>query len=149
MKLNDNIEKVEEDIQNLEEGQEVAQVTKRTAVKVIKTKEEVAIIAEEDLELLIPKWKAEYGKVYKNFINDKEFVIWRPIKRKEYKALLENKDSYENNDVLSRQEEFAKIAILYPSDVDEIINSRAGIATLLSEEILKYSGFEISETESL
>jgi hypothetical protein len=103
-------------------------------------------VTEENLDKLIPQWKAQYGKLFKNSIDEDEFVIWRLIKRKEYKALL-NAD--EEVEILAKQEAISKIAILYPANAEELIDSRAGLATVLSEEILKYSGFEISNTVSL
>ena len=42
-----------------------------------------------------------------------------------------------------------KTAILYPFDVDTLIDENAGLATVLSEEILAKSGFAISYTEEL
>ena len=86
-----------------------------------------------------------YGKIYKNVIDDNEFVIWRLIKRKEYKELLDN-DSLE---IFDKQESIVKTALLYPENVDELIESKAGLATVLAEEILEHSGFEISKSERL
>lgn len=146
MKLNDTIETKE---------------TEETRGTVVKAEEKVAIpkpvmpkkpvvtaltITEENVEKLIPQWKAQYGKIFKNEVDDDAYVIWRPIKRKEYKELL-NAD--EEVEILAKQEAISKMAILYPANADELIASRAGLATVLSEEILKYSGFEISATQSL
>ena len=40
-------------------------------------------------------------------------------------------------------------AMLYPFNAEELIEENAGLATVLSEEILARSGFAISYTEEL
>ena len=141
MKLNDNIETKEKE----------TTVTEKATVAMPKAPKKPAVtnsipVTEENLAKLIPEWKAKYGNIFKNTVNENEFVIWRVVKRKEYKELL---DSQEQIDLLDRQEAISKLAILYPENVDEFIESMAGLATVLSEEILRLSGFEISETQSL
>lgn len=100
---------------------------------------------DEELALKIAQWKSLYGKIYKNNIDKDEFVIWRLIKRKEYKELLNGG----NIELMEKQEKVVKTVLLYPEDVEALIESRAGIATILTEEILAHSGFEISETTEL
>ena len=142
MILNDNVEKKE-----VEETKVDEVVVEKPVVKPPKKVAKVATaITEDNLEKLIPEWKATYGKLFKNMIDEDEFIIWRPIKRKEYKDLLNADQEVE---ILAKQEAISKMAVLYPANAAELIESRAGLATVLSEEILKYSGFEISETESL
>lgn len=146
MKLNDTIETKETE----ETRGAIAKVEEKVVVpKPAIPKKPVAAapaITEENVDKLIPQWKAQYGKIFKNEIDDDAYVIWRPIKRKEYKELL-NAD--EEVEILAKQEAISKMAILYPANADDLIASRAGLATVLSEEILKYSGFEISATQSL
>lgn len=100
---------------------------------------------DEELALKIAQWKSLYGKIYKNNIDKDEFVIWRLIKRKEYKELLNGG----NIELMEKQEKVVKTVLLYPEEVEALIESRAGIATILTEEILAHSGFEISETTEL
>jgi TPP-dependent indolepyruvate ferredoxin oxidoreductase alpha subunit len=146
MKLNDNIETKE--TEGARGAVAKVEVEKTTAKPVLAKKAAVESIAvtKENLEKLIPQWKAQYGNVFKNTLEDDSFVIWRSIKRGEYKSLL---NAEKEIDILTKQEAISKIAILYPANVDELIDSRAGLATVLSEEILRLSGFEISETKSL
>ena len=49
----------------------------------------------------------------------------------------------------SKQELMVKAAILYPFNVDALIDENAGLATVLSEEILAKSGFALSYTEEI
>ena len=136
MLIKENEKEVKEEI--LEEVK-----TEKKTVKKTKTAKDK--ITPENLDKYIAEWKAMYGKIYKNVIDDNEFVIWRLIKRKEYKELLDN-DSLE---IFDKQESIVKAALLYPENVDELIESRAGLATVLAEEILEHSGFEISKSERL
>lgn len=128
----------------------VKEETKKVSKKVTSTKSVGAEIevTEENLDKLIPIWKEQFGRIYKNII-DGETVIWRPIRRKEYRELLDFEASEEENRLLAKQEATVKTAVLFPKDVEVLIEAKAGFATVLSEEILAYSGFDISETESL
>lgn len=143
MKLNDNIETNE--TESVVAEKPTVAIPKMPKKPVVAAPTSLAV-TEENLDKLIPEWKAKYGKIFKNTIDDNEYVIWRPIKRGEYKELL---DSEEQVDLLDKQEAISKLAVLYPANAAELIDSRAGLATVLSEEILRFSGFEISETESL
>jgi hypothetical protein len=156
MKLNDNIENKEQARGAVAKVDVDKIVEKATTVKPSIPKKPVvtaSAVTEENLEKLIPEWKAKYGKVFKNTIDDDTYEIWRPLKRGEYKALLHEREKEEETEdrdgVFLRQEETCNIAILYPANAAELIDSRAGLATVLSEEILRFSGFEISETKSL
>ena len=102
----------------------------------------------ENLDKLIPEWKKKHARLFKNTI-DGETVIWRPIKRSEYRQLLDLESSEEENRLLAKQEQTVKMAVLFPANIDELIEAKAGLATVLSEEILANSGFDISKTESL
>ena len=119
-----------------------------------KPKEEVKETVEEksneiDFVSLIAQWKAEYKKIYKNEIDD-EIVIWRRLKRGEYKNILaQETNGNDDNPIMTKQEMMVKAAVLYPFDVESLINDNAGVATVLSEEILAKSGFAISYTEEL
>lgn len=101
------------------------------------------------LEQSIEVWKKSFGEIFKSEISG-DIFIWRPIKRSEYKILLSSfEDLSQEEKMLAKQEEAVKMAILYPSNIDELIEKKAGLATVLSEEILANSGFDISNTVSL
>lgn len=113
-------------------------------------KEEVSVNEEGEIDLTeyIEKWKKEYKRVFKNDI-DGEMIIWRRLKRGEYKNILKEDESDEDSKILTKQEKMVAAAILYPFNVQELIEENAGLATVLSEEILARSGFAISYTEEL
>lgn len=102
-----------------------------------------------DLEQEIELWKKEYGNVYQTTIAD-EKIIWRTLKRSEYIQLMTNE--YNENEELAyfeRQEAAAKLVMLYPKNVEEIIEDFAGIAEIISTECMIKSGFGSSYTEAL
>lgn len=127
-------------------GEEIV-VTKKTTKKK-KATPKVEKEKETDLKDSISQWKATYKKVFKNEI-DGEVIIWRRLKRGEYKEILKADIEEEEDKILTKQELMVKTAILYPFDVDTLIDENAGLATVLSEEILAKSGFAISYTEEL
>lgn len=102
---------------------------------------------EDNLESNIETWKAMYKRLFKNEI-DGEVIIWRRLKRGEYKEILKA-ETDEDDKILTKQELMVKAAVLYPYDVEALIDENAGLATVLSEEILAKSGFAISYTEEI
>lgn len=120
---------------------------KETNGEILKNKKEV-VKEVNDLATSIEQWKKELGRIYKNKVDDIE-IIWRPIRRKEYKELL-NISVDENEDALFvRQEKTCLMAVLHPNNIEELMEQKAGLASVLSEEILSKSGFELSATEAL
>lgn len=99
------------------------------------------------LKANIEKWKAKYKHIYKNSLGEKEneFVIWRPLNRKEYKEILDLGEI----PILESQELTVKKVLLYPDNAFKLVEERAGIATALAEEVLEHSGFNISQTTEL
>jgi hypothetical protein len=119
---------------------------------------------EEELQLAIEKAKKKYGKVYKTIIAD-EVIVWRKLKRSEYKDIMnlivydEEQQFDENGEPLLdengnivvninedenatydlRQEEIAKAVILYPAV--SIVEDMAAVADIISTECMIKSGF--------
>lgn len=103
---------------------------------------------ELDLTKYIEKWKQEHKRIFKNDI-DGDIIIWRRLKRGEYKNILNESEEDQDNKILTKQEKMVATAVLYPFNIEEVIEDNAGLATVLSEEILAKSGFAISYTEEL
>ena len=141
MKINN-----EKEIKNQEENQE-ENIDEMVNNEIDKTEESKEEILDPKLKKNIEKWKKQYKHIYKNVLdeNTNEFIIWRPMNRKEYKEIVTSKDL----SLLDSQELTVKKVLLYPSNAEELIDARAGIATILSEEILENSGFNISKSTTL
>ena len=130
-------------------GDEIV-IPKKTRKKKATVSEENEVEVTEDVESFetyIDQWKATYKRIFKNEI-DGEIIIWRRLKRGEYKEILKAETGDEDK-ILTKQELMVKTAVLYPFNVDALIDDNAGLATVLSEEILAKSGFALSYTEEL
>ena len=98
----------------------------------------------------IKAWKDQWGKIFKSVIDDETF-IWRQLRRKEYVEIMSVKAEvgFETEKIYERQDSIAKLVVLFPSDVETVIESKAGFATTIADEVILKSGFEISSTEAL
>ena len=142
--------------ENLIQEEEVVVTPKKKRATSTKKKDkpvetpEVSVNEEGELDLTeyIEKWKQEHKRVFKNDI-DGETIIWRRLKRGEYKNILNESEEDQDNKILTKQEKMVATAVLYPFNIEEVIEDNAGLATVLSEEILAKSGFAISYTEEL
>ena len=120
-------------------------------------KEEMILTPEEQMQKAIENGKKKHGKVYKTILAD-EAIIWRKLKRTEYKEVM-NIFIYENVEVVDeegnttveqridedatfdiRQEEIAKRVILYPA-ANKIVEDMAAVAEIISTECMIKSGF--------
>lgn len=142
--------------ENLVQEEEVVVTPKKKRATSTKKKDkpvetpEVSVNEEGELDLTeyIEKWKQEHKRVFKNDI-DGETIIWRRLKRGEYKNILNESEEDQDNKILTKQEKMVATSVLYPFNIEEVIEDNAGLATVLSEEILAKSGFAISYTEEL
>ena len=125
--------------------------------------EKIQLTPEEELQQIIDKAKKKHGRVYKTIIAD-EVIIWRMLKRNEYKEIMniliqkeeqvldENGmpvlDEFGNPQIQYiddeeatydlRQEAIAKAVILYPIG---IVDQMAAVADIISTECMLKSGF--------
>ena len=138
----------------------------------MKKEEKLPLTPEEELQVLIDKAKKKHGRIYKTILAD-EVIIWRMLKRSEYKEIMnmvayreefavdENGDflldeqgnniiDYKEDDELTyelRQEKIADLVILYP---ENIVENMAIVADVISTECMIKSGFgEEPKTEEL
>jgi hypothetical protein len=126
-------------------------------------KDDIVLTQEEKVQAVIDKSKKKYGHIYKTELAD-EIIIWRLLKRNEYKEIMnitiykevqdrdakgnllfddngapvmkEVEDEEETFD--ARQEAIAKAVILYP---DGVVDYMAAAADVISTECMLKSGF--------
>lgn len=122
---------------------------------------------------IINELKAKYGTIFGNTTSNGDIIIWKPLNRKEYKDIVGktslpentqdinqmtpeekaefmNKKAKERDEMFYLREELVCLsAIVYPENAKEIIYNTAGLATILSEDILMHSGFVLSPTQAL
>ena len=97
--------------------------------------EEIAV------QKIIDKFKKQYKRIYETDVAG-ERIIWRPIKRSEYREIMayEDKELSDREIVYVREEMMAKKVILYPK-TEDIIEEFAGVAEVIADECMYYSGF--------
>ena len=89
--------------------------------------------AELDFDNLVKDLIAQYGTIF--FANiDNNFFIYKPLSRKDYKAIVENNELTN----IEKEDEVCAMTILWPEDIDWD-DIEAGIPSKLYEEILKNS----------
>lgn len=101
-------------------------------------------------EAHIAEWKGKFGKIYKIVIAGEDY-IFRKIKRSEYTSIMASEnDAVGTEAVYGRQNEISRLVVLYPSDIEQKLADNAGIATVISDECLLKSGFEVTaDTQEL
>lgn len=86
----------------------------------------------------VEEWKKEYGRIYYIFFDEDTPFIWRRLRRAEYREILSKaEDRYTNEEIIARK------CVLYPKNVDELLEEQAGFATVLCDQIMEHSGFSI------
>jgi hypothetical protein len=97
----------------------------------------------------VDTWKARYGEIYSSPFGDDVF-IWRCMNRQEYKQVLQVQ--VPKGDTMYREEKICSICVLWPRGYNHamMIGGKAGVPTLLAEQIMDKSGFTpTSEPERL
>ena len=113
--------------------------------------EAVEVKQEKTIEQIAEDIKKEHG-LKEVFITDiaGQFVIWRKIKRSEYKEVM-TREYDENEDLayFEKQDFVASKVILYPENVEELLEDFAGIADIIATETMVKTGFGITETKAV
>lgn len=102
-----------------------------------------------EAELRAEELKKEHKEVFITKISGIE-VIWRKLKRSEYKIAMTTEFN-PNPDIqyFERQEYMAKQVILYPENVDALLEEYAGIADIIATETMIKTGFGITNTKTV
>ena len=104
---------------------------------------------EKTVEAIAEDLKKDHKEV---FITDMAGlqIVWRKLKRSEYKELMTAEFS-ENEELqfLERQEFIAKKVILYPYNVEELVEEYAGVAEIIATETMLRTGFGLTNTRAV
>ena len=113
--------------------------------------EAVEVKQEKTIEQIAEDIKKEQGlkEVFITDIADQK-VIWRKLKRSEYKEIITREYS-ENEDLayFEKQDFVASKVILYPENVEELLEDFAGIADIIATETMVKTGFGLTETKAV
>ena len=104
---------------------------------------------EKTVEAIAEDLKKDHKEV---FITDMAGlqIVWRKLKRSEYKELMTTEFS-ENEELqfLERQEFIAKKVVLYPYNVEELVEEYAGVAEIIATETMLRTGFGLTNTRAV
>ena len=129
-------------------------VKKTTSTKKKATEEHVEEVVETVKELSPAETAAEklkeiHGDVFITTVADVE-IVWRKLKRSEYKEAMSIKfDENEDINYFERQDFMAKKVILYPENVDSLLEDYAGISDIIATETMVKTGFGIANTKAV
>ena len=97
---------------------------------------------------LLKELKAIHKKLYKTIL-DGDVYIWHKLSRKDYKKIMKDYEDIDDQSerLWAREEAACRLSVVYPCRevLEEAMNSTAGMATMLSEEIYEKSGFKVAE----
>lgn len=100
---------------------------------------------------MIEQWKKQYGAVYKISLSDSDYY-YRYLTRKEYREFvkLNQETVVQTGSPVDQlyEEKIVKACLLYPTNID-IEKCPAGVVSMLSDEIMKVSGFVTALSEKL
>ena len=129
-------------------------VKKTTSTKKKVTEEQVEEVVETVKELSPAETAAEklkeiHGDVFITTVADVE-IVWRKLKRSEYKEAMSIKfDENEDINYFERQEKKKKKVILYPENVDALLEDYAGVSDIIATETMIKTGFGIANTKAV
>ena len=115
------------------------------------TNEDINVEKAMPIDLIAKKIKEEQGlkEVFITEVADIE-IIWRKLKRSEYKEIMTNE--YPENEDLAfyeKQEAIARKFILYPENAEELIEEFAGISDIVASETMVKTGFGLTNTKAV
>lgn len=124
---------------------------KNDKVKMSETNEDINVEKAMPIDLIAKKIKEEQGlkEVFITEVADIE-IIWRKLKRSEYKEIMTNE--YPENEDLAfyeKQEAIARKVILYPENAEELIEEFAGISDIVASETMVKTGFGLTNTKAV
>ena len=120
---------------------------KKETVKKTSTKKKIEELSE--VERLANELKDIHGEVFVTKIAGVE-IVWRKLKRSEYKEIMSTKfDDNEDIQYFERQDAMAKRVILYPENVDKLIEDYAGVSDIIATETMIKTGFGIANTKAV
>ena len=128
-------------------------VKKKTAAtkkkETVERAEETEVIQLSEVEILANQLKEEYGEVFVTNIAGIQ-IIWRKLKRSEYKEIMSTKfDDNEDIQYFERQDAMAKKVILYPENVERLLEDYAGVSDIIATETMIKTGFGIANTKAV
>lgn len=105
----------------------------------------------------IEEWKGQFGDVYITSFTADSHVVWRTLTRFEYKRLIKNMEQAISTGQVTQaeanfnnEELMCEMCCLFPKMTKaEMSGEQAGIASIISQEIMEASGFVAQDVRQL
>ena len=97
---------------------------------------------------MIEEWRDTYKHIFKTTVGEHTFV-WHKLRRREYVDIMTIQSDNPASKVFDRQDAICETCVLFPENIEEIIEENGGLAGTIADEILLRSGFDISDTEEI
>lgn len=108
-----------------------------------------AVEREKTAEAIAEQFKKDHKEVFITEMAGLQ-IVWRKLKRSEYKELMTTEfDENEELQFLEKQEFIAKKVILYPYNVEELVEEYAGVAEIIATETMLRTGFGLTNTRAV
>jgi hypothetical protein len=132
----------------------VSASTSQESIESDAAEEETEITPETELfpggptKAVIDQWKTQFGDVYVTEVADEKYVIWRTLKRAEYRKLVNDMELQIANGAsnaeatMNNEEAMTKMCTLWPATgAMSIAADLAGMPSIISQQIMEASGF--------
>ena len=96
----------------------------------------------------IDGWKAVYGDVFVSGFSEEELYVWRSLTRKEY-INLQTTGQETGMNQFQMEEATCGVCVLWPENIEECLQKKAGTAGSLHEQILQNSNFFSPQAASI
>lgn len=103
----------------------------------------------------VEAWKKEHGDIYVTSVTPDTHYVWRTIKRSEYRNIVKELERRVGQGTITQaeatmdnEEMISSICILFPK-IDLQADDMAGVAAIISQEVLEASGFQALEVRQL
>jgi hypothetical protein len=105
----------------------------------------------------VEAWKKQFGDIYVTTFTPDQHVIWRTVTRFEYKRLVKNMEMAVSTGQVTQSEAnfnneelLCEICVLFPKTARaEMASDMAGIASIISQEVMEASGFVALDVQQL
>lgn len=102
-------------------------------------------------------WKKEYGAVYVTSFDFDQHYVWRPISRFEYRRLVKQLEQAVASGAVSQaeanmnnEEAITELCVLFPQiSRANMAGEMAGVASIISQEVMEASAFVAVEVRQL
>lgn len=97
----------------------------------------------------IDEWKSKFGKIYVTEVADEKYVVWRTLRRAEYRNLVADMERAVSNGAsnaeasMNNEEAITQMCSLWPSGLtlQGLGVDLAGLPAIISQQVMEASGF--------